>query len=291
MTSYCVWRGGVSKTELLLEFQQTGIEYRATNDQLDRLEDRYGVTIRRVRPDRSVPVCCKTHGQPFLSKMVSQHLGALQRHDFGWDDMPLALLMASYPDCPKSSLKWWANEYHTKTGAISSYCIGRNKWLREFVMENPPWFPISHKCCAYAKKLPADRSAREQGCDLRIIGTRKSEGGVRSLSGKCFDRKDGGPDIYRPLYWFTNDDRAFYERHFGITHSSCYDWGFKRTGCVGCPFNRDVFEDLVKAEPHEPNVVRAARKVFSDAHEYTRMFNEFMERKNHDDEAQGRLFC
>lgn len=96
------------------------------------------------------------------------------------------------------------------------------------------------------------------------------------MSKSCFEKKDGGPDFYKPLFWLTDADRQLYEEHFGIVHSDCYEvWGFKRTGCVGCPFNKSCLEDLAIAEPHEPRIVRAAKKVFADAYEYTRMFEEF----------------
>lgn len=282
----------VAPIEITYDFDDTGLEWMATREHLDRLEERYGVAIHRTRAVKTIPVCAKVHGQPFLSKMVSLHLGNLQSGGFGWDDRPLAILRMAYPQCQESSLKWWSNEYRTKSGAMSSYCIGRNKWLRDFVVENPPWFPISHKCCTYAKKIPAARAAAASRCDVRLVGTRRSEGGVRALAGTCFDKgANGKVDTYRPLFWLTDSDRSAYDAIFGIEHSECYaKWGFRRTGCVGCPFNRDVLEDLAGAEPHEPDMVRAARKVFADSYEYTRMYREFAAKR--DEEASGamRLF-
>lgn len=266
----------VQPMDITYDFSDTGIEYAATREHLNYLEDRYGVKIDRTRATKSIPLCCHSYGQPFVSKMVAHHMHILQRHGFEWDDMPLALLKAKYPDAPVSTLRWWSNDYVGKTGIMTSYCIGRNKWLREFIIENPPWFKISGKCCTYAKKGPADKKARDLGCDVRLIGTRKSEGGVRSLANRCFEAKDNGPDIYKPLYWLNDADKAEYCRAFDIRHSDCYEvWGFRRTGCVGCPFNRNVFDDLEVAAAYEPKMVNVARKVFADAYEYTRMFREF----------------
>ena len=270
----------VSPIEIRYEWNDTGIEYRATKEHLDYLEDRYGIKIHRVRAVKTVPVCCKQYGVPFISKMCSQHMHTLQTHDFEWDDKPLAILRKMYPDAPLSSLRWWSNDYTSK-GMYTSYCINRNKWLREYVISNHPSFKISGKCCHYAKKLPAEKSARENGCDVRLMGTRRSEGGVRSLSSKCFEPKDGGPDFYKPVYWLNNEDKAFYVERFGIEHSDCYAWGFTRTGCVGCPFNRQCMSDLSLAERHEPNVVRAARRVFADSYEYTLAYREYVKAKEH----------
>lgn len=292
MLDLCERVRAVAPIELVYDFEDTGLEWDATRRHLDCLEDRYGIRIQRTRPVKSIPVCARTHGQPFVSKLVSQMMGTLQRHGFQWDDMSLAMLRVRYPGMPVSSLKWWTNEYQTKAGVCSSYCIGRNKWLKEFVTENPPWFPISHRCCTYAKKVPAARSVAESGCDVRLVGTRRSEGGVRALAGTCFDRGASGKvDSYRPLYWLTDEDRRFYDQRFGIGHSECYArWGFSRTGCVGCPFNMDVFEDLGRAEAFEPKLVGAARKVFADSHEYTRMYREFRKRKEAESRGQMALF-
>lgn len=267
----------VAPIEVGYVFIDTGLEYRATREHVAFLEDRYGVTIRRERAEETIPACVKRYGQPFISKMVSQHLGTLQRHGFGWEDATLPVLGSRYPDIPTSTLKWWTDAYRTSHGVMSSYCIGRNRWLKEYVMESPPTFPISAKCCTRAKKATKARVLAEGGFDLDMYGVRRAEGGVRALAGACFDKgANGRVDAYRPLFWLTNQDKAEYVRRFGITHSDCYvKWGFERTGCVGCPFNRHVFEDLERVAEHEPNMARAARRLFAESYEYTQGYREF----------------
>jgi hypothetical protein len=49
----------------------------------------------------------------------------------------------------------------------------------------------------------------------------------------------------------------------------------RRTGCVGCPFGRDVATELRTIERYEPNVARAARKVFKDSYAYTAEFADY----------------
>ena len=46
----------------------TGLEYSATKEHLDYLEQKYGITIERVKPDKPIPNCVKQYGIPFLSK-------------------------------------------------------------------------------------------------------------------------------------------------------------------------------------------------------------------------------
>lgn len=268
----------IQPIEITYDFNDTGMEYHATKAHLEYLERRYGVQVHRVRAIKTIPVCCHEHGQPFISKMVSEQMECLQRHGFRWDDLPLEQLTRMYPDMPRSALKWWTNGYTKKDGKISSsYCIGGHRWLKEFVVANHPEFKISRKCCIYAKKKVGKMAVSQCGADLDMIAVRRSEGGVRAISNRCFDKGNSGHvDRYKPLYWLSDDDRRYYERRFDISHSDCYEvWGFKRTGCVGCPFNRTVFDDLCMAEPYEPNIVRAAGKIFGDSYEYTKRFREF----------------
>ena len=270
----------------------TGMEYDATKRHLEYLEERYGTDIRRERSVKTIPVCAREKGQPFVSKMTSQHMGILQRHDFQWEDKPLAILRLDYPDCPISSLKWWTDAYaRSHGGGYTSYCISRNKWLKEFVTENPPEFRISADCCKYAKKETKRELLKTGEWDVELVGIRQAEGGVRSLHGRCFIAGGAyrGVDAYYPLFWLTDAAKQKYVRRFGIRHSDCYEtWGFTRTGCVGCPFNRNVFSDIETVDAFEPNMAKAARTVFEDAYEYTRRYREF--KRDMEQNGQLRIF-
>ena len=252
----------------------TGIEYDATKRHIDYLEALHGVTIERHRAKKSIPVCCKEFGQPFFSKFVSECIERLQRHGFRWEDEPLEVLKERYPRCT-SALKWWCNA-HTRTEEPGYYDIGSAPYLKEYIIERPPEFAISNRCCEWAKKRVSKEVIAESGCDLRVIGLRKAEGGIRAKTkdARCF--RAGKVDTYYPLFWFGDRDRALYKELFGIRNSACYElWGFKRTGCVGCPYNRRNERDLQVALAHEPGVVSVARKVFADTYEYTRRYYEF----------------
>lgn len=251
----------------------TGLEYRATKRHLDYLEERYGIEILRCSAEKSIPAAVREYGQPFLSKYVSQQIERLQRHGFQFEDEPMDVLMERYPD-DTSGIKWWSNGW-SRTARPGWYDIGRNHLLREFMIENPPWFRVSDKCCTFAKKNVAKRLNDEMRIDLEIVGVRKAEGGIRTTTQTCFT-KGQGTDKYRPLFWFSDKDKATYCQLFDIHHSDCYGvWGFRRTGCVGCPFNRGVFADLETARGYEPQLVHAVERVFKDAYEYTRMYNDY----------------
>ena len=125
----------------------TGLEYKATKEHLKYLENKYDIQIKREKAIKPIPLCCAEYGQPFINKRISDMISRLQRHNFKWEDEPFDVLYKKYPKC-KAALKWWCNEF----GVKSKFNIERKKHLKEFMIENPPTFKISGKCCDYAKK-------------------------------------------------------------------------------------------------------------------------------------------
>jgi 3'-phosphoadenosine 5'-phosphosulfate sulfotransferase (PAPS reductase)/FAD synthetase len=107
---------------------------------------------------------------------------------------------------------------------------------------------------------------------------RRAEGGRRAGSiSACFTSgDDGNPDAYRPLWHWTDEDKAIYKAWRGLRHSDCYEvYGLLRTGCVGCPCNSKAERELEIAEPFEPGLVKAARNIFGASYEYRRRYAEF----------------
>lgn len=255
----------------------TGIEYEATKQHLDFLEQKYGITIHRERAIKPIPLSCREFGQPFLSKRVSDMIERLQRHNFQWEDESYEALIKKYPRCI-TAVGWWTNHFES-----IQFNIDYNRHLKEFILSNPPSFKISSKCCEYAKKKVAHKFNKETHCDLNITGVRRAERGVRSAAYKsCFtDKSDkNAPAEYRPLFWYENEDEAAYDRIFNVSHSDCYTkYGLKRTGCVGCPFARNLNEELQVVEKYEPRLSKAINTVFKDSYAYTKLFRDFVEQK------------
>lgn len=257
----------------------TGVEYQATKDHLAYLEEKYDIQIIKVKAVKPIPLSCREYGQPFLSKHVSEMIYRLQKHNFQWEDEPFETLIERYPQC-KCALLWWTNGKPNVTGGWSQFNIAYNKFLKEFIVANPPQFKISSKCCEYAKKKVAHQYEKENDCDLSIIGVRKSEGGVRSASYRnCFSDNADKTSQYRPLFWFGNTDREVYDNLFDIQHSDCYQiYGLTRTGCVGCPYNKKLEDEIAVMEQYEPKLAKAAKTVFKDSYEYTRKYREFVQK-------------
>lgn len=268
--------GAKEKTDFV--FFNTGLEYRATLEHLNELEERYGIAIVRASPIKSIPTSCKEYGVPFWSKFASGMIYLLQLHDFQWEDRPYNELIDEYPNC-KGALTWWCNvdKYgnHTEN---RQFTIQRAPYLKEFMTENPPSFRVSDKCCTYAKKKASYRFEKGKGYDLICIGIRKSEGGIRSLVYKnCFSEGDN-KNYFRPVFWLRDIDKKEYCEHYGITHSRCYtQYGLTRTGCFGCPFGKHFDDEAVSIEQYEPKLLRAANNIFGESYDYTRKYLAFRE--------------
>ena len=264
--------------EIRYTFFDTGFEYNATLRHISEVEQKYGVTIERIKAKKSIPAACREHGIPFISKEVSEWIDRLQRHNFDWSDTSENATTEKYGRC-KSALDWYfSRRPPSESGKNSRYSIARFKLLREFLIANPPPFSISDKCCDYAKKNVSKDFDKVFKPDLKIIGMRQAEGGRRAGSIRNCFTPTGENTIanYRPLWYWTDEDKRIYKEWRGIRYSDCYEvWGFSRTGCVGCPCSSRVLQDLAIAEPFEPNKVKAAFSIFGKSYEYRAAYNDF----------------
>lgn len=265
----------------------TGLEYEATKRHLKELEEEYGIHIYRIKTPMPVPLAVRRYGLPFLSKQVSEMISRLQAHNFEWEDGTLEELLKKYPKC-KVALRWWCNDW----GENSRFNISYNTCLKEFLIENPPQFPISNRCCHFAKKAVAKAYEKSGDFDLSCIGVRKAEGGARSTAYKsCFTPGDGYKIAqYRPLFWFDKKSKQVYKQTHGVTYSDCYEvWGMDRAGCAACPFGQNFEFELECIQKYEPKFYAAVNKIFGQSYEYTRkyrLFQKEMKEKRKQDEAR-----
>lgn len=269
----------------------TGLEYKATKEHIKYLENKYNATIERVRAIKPIPTCCKEYGQPFLSKYVSEQIDRLQRHNFKWEDKTYEELQREYPLC-KSAVKWWCNQYTKENDFdnVSRFDIGYNKYLKEFLIKNPPSFKISNQCCNWAKKKVSHKIEKEYKKVLHIIGIRQAEGGIRSTMYKNCYSDNGDKSNYRPIFWFKNSDKEEYEYKFKIKHSDCYSkYGFKRTGCCCCPYGKELEQELDAIRKYEPNLYKAVNNIFGKSYEYTKQYRKFCERKKQEEKLNGQM--
>lgn len=271
-------------------FVDTGMEMQSQKDQIQYLQQRYGITIETIKPKIPTAASVIKHGYPFLSKQVSEHIGRLQRYGFRWENGPYEELAKEYPQA-KSSVRWWCNckkenEPHRPLASE----IGNIKWLKEFLMENPPDFKISSRCCDDSKKEPAHRE--EKNADVVCTGVRIAEGGLRTMAyNSCFvENTKFGWSQYMPLLFWSDKDKEEYCRAFDIRHSAAYtEYGMKRTGCAGCPYNSKWEQELAVLEQYEPTMVQVCKKVFVPSYEYSRKFKAFKAEMNRKERLHGQM--
>lgn len=235
-------------------FVNTGLEYEATKRHLEENEQKYGVTIDRVR-GKSVVYVVAHYGLPILSKYKANIIrGYLRGNPWTlkriWPDEEMAGKLRNDQKFSPSQLDMVA-----------------------YIKENG--IKISAECCLYSKKKPLHDYEKEHNCDLYVTGERKAEGGQRSIQQHgCFSERDKGPDKFMPLWGWSDDTKLQFKMAEGIRYSDCYEiWGFKRTGCVGCPFNINIADDLQRMKQYEPRMYNACMKVFGLSYELMDRFN------------------
>jgi len=275
-------------------FFNTGLEMQATKDHVKATAEKYGVEIEECRPKVSIVRASREHGIPFVSKIMSGGLEEWQKKG-----VPLSIADEYAEAEDKAAKRQELKERYPKCQSLINFLcccnsageprpdiqlvINSSKYMLDFIKEYPPDFQVSAKCCDYCKKQPAHRV--QKGYEMVITGERRDEGGMRSVprseqwnetNTMCFSQTGDGKYRFRPLYYVSDKDKAWYKEYYGIAYSDAYEvYGLTRTGCCGCPISYKAVDDLEKIRPYEPNVVRAAWTIFGKSYEYRQKYNEY----------------
>ena len=271
-------------------FFNTGLEMEAIKRHVREVREKYNVDIAEYRPRKNVVIATREHGQPFVSKIMSAGLEAVQRKN-----IPLSIADEYAEAEDKVAKRQELRERYPKSEqAINFLCccnskgeprpdiqlvINSSKYMLDFIKENPIPFKVSNKCCTYCKKQLAHDV--QKGYDMVITGERRDEGGMRSVPRKdntslCFSQAANGQYRLKPLYYVSDADKAWYKDYHGIRYSDAYEvYGLKRTGCCGCAISAKAVEELEKIRPYEPNLVKAAWNIFGDSYRYRAKYNEY----------------
>lgn len=286
-------------------FFNTGLEMKATKDHVKATAEKYGVEIEECRPKINIVKSTREHGIPFVSKIMSKGLE-------GWQKKGIPLSIADeYAEAEdKAAKRKELKERYPKCESLINFLcccnsageprpniqlvINSSKYMLDFIREYPPDFKISAKCCDYCKKQPAHRVQKPY--EMIITGERRDEGGMRSVprseqwnetNTMCFSETADGKYRFKPLYYVSDKDKAWYKEYYGIRYSDAYEvYGLTRTGCCGCSISHKAVEDLEKIRPYEPNVVKAAYNLFGKSYEYRRMYNEYKAKKMAEEKAK-----
>lgn len=273
-------------------FFNTGLEMAATKRHVKATAEKYGVEIEECKPKINIVIAAKKYGIPFISKRMSRNIYDLQRKK-----IPISIvdeyntaqnkpekfkeIVSRYKGCKLLIRSMCCTDKDGNQVKPSQHSFNSCKYLLEFISKYPPDFIISSKCCDYCKKEPAHKI--QQCYEMIITGEREAERGVRSevnikdtYGTKCFSETADGKYRFKPLYYVTDKDKAWYKEYYGIKYSDAYEvYGLTRTGCCGCPISYKAVEDLELIRPYEPNVVKAAWNIFGKSYEYRQKYNAY----------------
>lgn len=279
-------------------FFNTGLEMQATKNHVKEVAEKYGVEIQEYRPKVNIVQSTREHGIPFVSKIMSAGLEEWQKKG-----IPLSIADEYAQAEDKIAKRQELKERYPKCQSVINFLcccnsqgeprpniqlvINSSKYMLDFIREYPPDFQISAKCCDYCKKQLAHSVQKDY--EMIITGERRDEGGMRSVprseewnttNTMCFSETADGKYRFKPLYYVTDKDKAWYKERYGIHYSDAYEvYGLTRTGCCGCPISYKAIADLEKIKPYEPNVVKAAWHLFGKSYEYRQKYNAFKTKK------------
>lgn len=276
-------------------FFNTGLEMQATKDHVKATAEKYGVEITEYLPKKNIVRATREHGIPFVSKIMSAGLSEWQKKG-----VPLSIADEYAAAEDKEAKRQELRERYPKCESVINFLcccnskgeprpniqlvINSSRYMKDFIAECPPDFKISAKCCDYCKKQLAHRVQKDY--DMIITGERRDEGGMRSVPRKdntalCFTENSDGQYRFRPLYYVSDADKAWYKDYYGIRYSDAYEvYGLTRTGCCGCPISYKAVEDLEKIRPYEPQVVKAAWNIFGKSYEYRKKYNAYKAKRD-----------
>lgn len=280
--------------EITYVFFNTGLEMKATKDHVKATAEKYGVTIREVRPKIGIVQASRKYGIPFVSKIMSAGLSEWQKKG-----VPLGIADEYAEAVDKAAKRQELRERYPHCESVINFLcccnsageprpdiqlvINSSKYMLDFIKEQPPCFQVSAECCTHCKKNVAH--AVQKDFEMIITGERRDEGGMRSVPRKdntalCFGEQANGQYRLRPLYYVSDSDKAWYKQEFGVRYSDAYEvYGLTRTGCCGCPISHKAVADLEMIAPFEPNVVKAAWAIFGDSYRYRQAYNEYKARR------------
>lgn len=280
-------------------FFNTGLEMQATKNHVKATEQKYGITITTYRPKKNIVLSTREYGVPFVSKIMSAAMETVQKKQ-----LPFSIKeeydAAEDKAAKRKELK---ERYPNAEQGINFLCccnsageprpniqlvINSSAYMYDFMKENPPQFKISAKCCDYCKKQIAHKVQKD--FEMIITGERRDEGGMRSVPKSadangtmCFSETSTGQYRFKPLYYVSDADKAWYKERHNIRYSDAYEvYGLKRTGCCGCPISSRAVDDLELIKPYEPVVVRAAWNLFGDSYRYRQQYKEYVKSRRED---------
>lgn len=246
-------------------FCDTGIELKATKDFVHWVSENYYHNVEIIKPEMSFAGVIKQYGKPALSKLKSKGIRTYQKK----------------PSCKTSAYLF------NRTGTRFALAD------KDMHFIHPDFgIKVSEHCCREMKKKPFATYAKEHHVSGYFTGMRMAEGGAREFlynrkkeSGNICTSIKNGLIEKSPIIDWSDEMCDWFINEFDVPLSKAYtDYGFSRTGCFLCPYNRQLKEDLETLKAFEPSAYKVsiywlkdvyiAQGIQLDAPEYMAEYNE-----------------
>lgn len=223
-------------------FSNTGIELGVTVSFVSWVKENWYTNVQIIRPEKSFDWILKNTGKPALSKLKSEELHRWQNQN-RTQNLYRSLVIGK-----------------TLKGKNASKTKIADKYMH--MLSDEFSISISQKCCDYLKKKPFRKYTKYGDYKGQIIGIRMNEGGVRESvvqkrllnGGKLCTYYQHGMIMKAPVIDWTDEDMEKFIEKYGVPLSDAYTkYGFRRTGCMCCPYSQNLINDLKYLYYHEHN--------------------------------------
>lgn len=230
------------KNKIPRVFFNTGLEHKEIIDfikESQKIDNRIIVVASKVDIKKMQVI----DGLPFKSKYHSNILSVYQNSGV-----------------TKSVAHYLSDEFHS---SYSCPKILRYQFSQYFTMK------VSSKCCDRLKKEVSKKWQEENKIAWAITGIRMAEGGLRGIHGGCMTTIKRGLYKFHPLKPLDDKFIQDFIDHFKIHICKLYHepFNFKRTGCIGCPFNVNLEQDLKLFLEYMPQTAKRAYLIWKDVYE------------------------
>lgn len=246
LTKLCIDAYTLPEEGIRAVYSNTGIEMGVTVDFVNWCKNNWYKNIEIIRPEHSFDWVIKNKGKPMLSKLRAQYLNRWER------GMRTEAIMTNFI------------EGVTHQGARARSTVLAD---RDFHMLHPDFkITATDSCCSYLKKKPFAKYGKDRGMKGTAIGLRIAEGGARQVSitrrverGEKICTTYSGDLIKKmPIVDWTDENVEEFIKQYNVPLSDAYTkYGFDRTGCMACPFAKDVDRNLEYLFRYEPNRYKA----------------------------------
>lgn len=233
-------------------FANTGIEY---NKIIEYVHNNMIIDKRiiEIKPSQNIKSMLEEYGYPFKSKLHSSYVANYQQNGFKY----------------KITRAYTLQENTTLGKPMSRPCP--KKLIYQFTPQCK--LKISDLCCKKLKTEPCEKWANENKRPIAIIGLRSEEGGRRK-NANCLGFRGKKLIKFQPLVPITEEFMDWFISKYNIELCELYTkYGFKRTGCKGCPFNIKIQDELNILEKYFPDERKQCEIIWKPVYDEYRRLN------------------